>query len=94
MQWWLCPGFLNTPWCSTGREGRRPGGRDLAAEALALLDDIPGQLGGSGLWLDVAVVPERRPADPPEITPDAAQHFLADWSFAHAPVEAIALGAP
>jgi hypothetical protein len=57
MQWWLCPGFLNTPWCSTGREGRKP-------------------------------------ADPPEITPDAAQHFLADWSFAHAPVEAIALGTP
>jgi hypothetical protein len=75
-----------------GRKKTR--GRDLAAEALALLDDIPGQLGGSGLWLDVAVVPERRPADPPEITPDAAQHFLADWSFAHAPVEAIALGTP
>jgi hypothetical protein len=38
------------------------------------------------------VVPERQPADLPEITPDAAQRFLADWPFAHAPVEAIVLG--
>jgi hypothetical protein len=38
------------------------------------------------------MAPERRPADPLEITPDAAQRFLADWSFAHAPVEAIDLG--
>jgi hypothetical protein len=38
------------------------------------------------------VVPERRRADPPEITPDAPQRFFADWPFAHAPVEAIALG--
>jgi hypothetical protein len=28
----------------------------------------------------------------PEIPPDAPQRFFADWPFAYAPVEAIALG--
>ena len=67
-------------------------GRDQDAEALALIDDISGQLGGSGLWLAVAVVPEYRLPDPPKITPDAAQRFLAGWSTAQAPVEAVAQG--
>ncbi len=67
-------------------------GRDQAAEALALVGDLPRRLGGAGLWLAVAVVPEYRPADPAKTTPDAAQRFLSDWAFTSAPIEAIAGG--
>jgi hypothetical protein len=66
--------------------------RDQAAEALALLNDLPRRLGGTGLWLAVAVVPEYRPTDPAKTTPDAAQAFLNDWAFASAPIEPIAGG--
>lgn len=67
-------------------------GRDQAAEALSLTGDLPRRLGGAGLWLAVAVVPEYRPTDPAKTTPDAAQQFLSNWAFASAPIEAIAGG--
>jgi hypothetical protein len=67
-------------------------GRDQAAEALELLNDIPRRLGGSGLWLAVAVVPQYRPAAPSKTSADAAQSFMRDWAFASAPVEPIAGG--
>ncbi|MCW2929046.1 MAG: D-alanyl-D-alanine carboxypeptidase [Actinomycetia bacterium] len=46
--------------------------RDQAADALSLVSDLPRRLGGEGLWLAVAVVPEYRSADPAKTTPDAA----------------------
>ncbi|HEX6506207.1 MAG TPA: hypothetical protein VF221_01115 [Chloroflexota bacterium] len=62
-------------------------GRDQQAEALEFLLAAPKQLGGSGLWLGLAVVPEYLCTDGPMITPAAAQQFLRDWHRAQAPVE-------
>jgi hypothetical protein len=67
-------------------------GRDQHVEALQLLQDVPRQLGGSGLWLAMAVVPECPVADPPIISPQAAQQFLQDWEFAQAPIDGFNLG--
>ena len=67
-------------------------GRDQEAEALKLLEGVPRQLGGSGLWLAMAVVPEYLLADAAMISPDAAQQFLRDWQFAQAPVDGFSLG--
>jgi hypothetical protein len=67
-------------------------GRDQRTEALDLLRGIPQQLGGSGLWLAVAVVPERPLADAAIVSPDAAQQFLRDWQLAQAPIEGFSLG--
>lgn len=69
-------------------------GRDQAAEALGLLDSLPGQLGDSGLWLAVAVVPQYQPVNPARISPDAAQAFLADWALASAPIDHFGGGTP
>jgi hypothetical protein len=67
-------------------------GRDQEAEALKLLESIPLQLGGSGLWLGMAVVPEYPVANAAMISPDAARQFLHDWQFAQAPVDGFSLG--
>lgn len=67
-------------------------GRDQKAEAIKLLHGIPRQLGGSGLWLAMAVIPERRLLDAAMISADAAQQFLRDWQFAQAPVDGFSLG--
>ncbi len=67
-------------------------GRDQQAEASNLLHGIPQQLGGSGLWLGMAVVPEHRLTDVAMINPDTAQQFLQDWQFAQAPIDGFSLG--
>jgi hypothetical protein len=67
-------------------------GRDQEAEALKLLHGVPPQLGGSGLWLAMAVIPEHRLLDATMTTPDAAQQFLRDWQFAQAPIDGFSLG--
>lgn len=67
-------------------------GRDQETEALELLQSVPDQLGGSGLWLAVAAVPEYPMTDAPMISPDAAQQFLRDWQLAQAPIEGFAQG--
>jgi hypothetical protein len=64
--------------------------RDQVGEALALLEPVPQRVGGSGLWLAVAVVPEYLSKDPARTSPDAAQSFLRDWSFARSPIEPFA----
>jgi hypothetical protein len=69
-------------------------GRNQATEALALLKNLPGQLGDSGLWLAVALVPQYQPVNPGRISPDAAQAFLTDWAFASAPVDHFGGGTP
>jgi hypothetical protein len=66
--------------------------RDQEAEALELLQTVPAQLGGSGLWLAVAAVPEYPMADAQIISADMAQQFLREWQSAQAPIEAIAQG--
>jgi len=66
--------------------------RDDADDAWQLLQDLPRRLGGSGLWLAMAVMPEYQPADPPMITPDEAQKFLGDWQFTQAPIDGFNLG--
>jgi hypothetical protein len=66
--------------------------RDDAAEALKLLQALPPQLGGSGLWLGMAAIPEYQPTDPPLRTGDQAERFLQDLQFANAPIET--LGSP
>jgi len=66
--------------------------RDQHAEALSLLRGVPPQLGGSGLWLAMAVVPEYRVADAPFLSPDAAQQFLRDWQLAQVPIEGFSQG--
>jgi hypothetical protein len=66
--------------------------RDDAKEALRLLEDVPGQLGGSGLWLAMAVMPEYQPADASMITAEEAQQFLQKWQFAQAPIDGFNLG--
>lgn len=66
-------------------------GRDQEAEALSLLHDIPARLGGAGLWLAMAVVPQYRVTDAPMVSPDAAQAFLRDWQFEQAPAEGFGL---
>lgn len=65
-------------------------GRDQKSEALELLRSVPSQLGGSGLWLGVAVVPEHPVASPAMISPKSAQRFLPDWHAAQAPIEHMA----
>jgi hypothetical protein len=67
-------------------------GRDQHAEALQLHKDVPRHLGGSGLWLAMAVGPECPVADARMINPDAAQRFLRDWEFAQAPIDGFNLG--
>jgi hypothetical protein len=67
-------------------------GRDQHAEALQMLHDLPRQLGGSGLWLAIAAVPEHPATDARMISPDAAQQFLQDWEFAQAPIDGFNLG--
>ena len=62
-------------------------GRDQEAETLRLLQTVPVQLGGSGLWLAVAVVPQYPVADAPMVSPDAAQQFLREWQQSQAPIE-------
>ena len=69
-------------------------GRDQAAEALELLNNLPGQLGDSGLWLAVAVMPQYRPVNPTRISPDAAQAFLTNWASASAPIDHFGGGTP
>jgi hypothetical protein len=69
-------------------------GRDQATEALELLGNLPPQLGDSGLWLAVAVVPQYQPLQPLRISPDAAQAFLRDWSIASAPIDQFGGGTP
>jgi hypothetical protein len=69
-------------------------GRDQAAEAQELLGNLPRQLGDSGLWLAVAVVPQYQPVNPARISPDAAQAFLADWARASAPIDHFGGGTP
>ena len=66
--------------------------RDDAAEAFQLLQALPGQLGGSGLWLAMTVMPEYLAEDPPMLTTDQAQQFLRDWQMATAPIEGFSLG--
>jgi hypothetical protein len=66
--------------------------RDDAAEALRLLQAVPVNLGGSGLWLAMAVMPEYQQADAGMITPDEAQQFLQEWEFAQAPIDGFNLG--
>lgn len=66
--------------------------RDDAAEALQQLEDLPGHLGGSGLWLAMTVMPEYQPGDAAMITPDQAQKFLEQWQFAQAPIDGFNLG--
>ncbi len=66
--------------------------RDNAAEALQLLQAMPANLGGSGLWLAMAVMPEYQSADAGMITPDEAQQFLQEWEFAQAPIDGFSLG--
>ena len=66
--------------------------RDDAAEAFQLLQALPRQLGGSGLWLAVAVMPEYVADDPPMLTTYQAQQFLRDWQLATAPIEGFSLG--
>lgn len=70
------------------------GGRDQAAEALALLNNLPRQLGDSGLWLAVAVVPQYQPVNPTRISPDAAQAFLTGWALAGRPIDHFGGGTP
>lgn len=65
--------------------------RDQQAEALNLLQGIPKQLGGSGLWLAIAVVPEYPAVDPERRSPDVAQRFISDWHLA-GPIETLAQG--
>jgi hypothetical protein len=67
-------------------------GRDQEAEALKLLYDVPQHLGGSGLWLALAVVPERPAADAVRQNGDVGQQFLNDWHQAQAPIEMLAQG--
>jgi hypothetical protein len=69
-------------------------GRDQAAEALALLTNLPGRIADSGLWLAVAVSPQYQPVNPTRISPDAAQAFLTDWAFASAPIDHFGGGTP
>lgn len=66
--------------------------RDQAGEAAELLNSVPRRLGGTGLWLAVAVVPRYRPADPAKTSVDEAQQFLNDWALASAPIENISGG--
>jgi len=68
--------------------------RDQAAEGLVLLNDLPGRLGDSGLWLAVAIVPEHPAAEVTRVSPEAAQTFLADWAMASAPVDHFGGGTP
>jgi hypothetical protein len=68
--------------------------RDQAAEALALLNDLPRRFGDSGLWLAVAVAPEYPSAEATRISPDAAQTFLTDWALASAPFDHFGGGTP
>jgi len=65
--------------------------RDEETEAWQLLQGVSGQLGGSGLWLAMAVMPEYQPADARMITGDEAQKFLGDWQFAQAPIDGFSL---
>jgi hypothetical protein len=65
-------------------------GRDQDAEALTSLRSLPQHLGGSGLWLAVAVAPQYLLAEPAMISPDQAQQFLGDWHMTQAPIENIA----
>lgn len=69
-------------------------GRDQAAEALELLSNLSPQLGDSGLWLAVAVVPQYQPLQPTRISPDAAQTFVRDWSSASVPIDHFGSGTP
>ena len=66
--------------------------RDDTTEAFQLLQALPRQLGGSGLWLAMAVMPEYLADDPPMLTADRAQQFLRDWQLAAAPIEGFSFG--
>lgn len=65
-------------------------GRDQRAEATALLVRLPAELGGTGIWLGLAVVPEYQPTEPAIISREAAQQFLRDWHESQAPIEGLA----
>ena len=65
--------------------------RDQQEAALGLLRDVPRRLGGSGVWLAVAVVPQYPVTGAPMISPDAAQQFVRDWQVAQAPIEGFGL---
>jgi hypothetical protein len=66
--------------------------RDQETEALGLLQGIPPQLGGSGLWLALSVVPEYPAIDALHRSPDVAQEFLSKWHESQAPIEMLAQG--
>jgi hypothetical protein len=66
--------------------------RDDAADALQLLHGLPRHLGGSGLWLAIAVIPEYQQSDAPLRTTEQAEKFLQELQFANAPIET--LGSP
>jgi hypothetical protein len=66
--------------------------RDQEVRALELLHAVPPQLGGSGLWLGVAVVPQHLAADPVQRSRDVGQQFLTDWHQTQAPIEMLAQG--
>lgn len=63
-------------------------------EALNLLSGLATQLGDSGLWLAVAVVPEYPAVKPGRITPDGAQAFLTEWALASRPIDHFGGGTP
>lgn len=65
--------------------------RDDTSETLRLLEDVPRHLGGSGLWLAMAIAPEYQPSDAAMIVPDEAQEFLKQWQFAQAPIDGFSL---
>jgi hypothetical protein len=69
-------------------------GRTQAAEARELLANLPGQLGDSGLWLAVAVVPQYPAIKPSRLSPDGAQAFLTDWALASRPIDHFGGGTP
>ena len=66
-------------------------GRGQQEAALRLLREVPRRLGGSGVWLAVAVVPQYLVTEVPMISPDAAQQFVRDWQYAQAPIEGFGL---
>jgi len=69
-------------------------GRDQAADALELLSNLPGQLGASGLWLAVAMVPQYPAIKPTRLSPNGAQTFLTEWALASRPIDHFGGGTP
>jgi hypothetical protein len=66
--------------------------RGNGAAALELLHALPRQLGGSGLWLAMAAIPEYQPTDPPMRSGEQAVKFLQELQAADAPIEMLGSG--